>query len=395
MSFIPEHSKAAYSIGASYKAVYIEPDVVSSKDGVLLCLHGNELSGTTDVASHPEFADRETTKFVEGWSTKDVTGWFTEDFTMAEMKTLRLKARAHDGLGPLDGIYQLNTFEEMLDFRASLVTMLDRPELGVYPETKLSTYFTSIGLPLEIKVIDTLESKGLCTRETPTSKCIGLDKVDGVYPVYLQSFDAASLKVLTNLTDIPMARLIHGGDAGKEMVDTDDKITAISKYSTGLSIPVSWDREFRRPVVAKALELGLLVHAWSADMEELDYQGLEDDGVEGVFSNNVAFGEGYIATRVQRDAICEEAREEELHGGNHISDNQITIIALLFPCGVILGVLCIGCFHRQGKKGRNYDLAKENEANADYDDLRSNSFDGTESERSNNSRKGLVISGVV
>jgi glycerophosphoryl diester phosphodiesterase len=144
----PEHTLASYELGARMGADYIEPDLVSTKDHVLVARHENEISGTTDVAEHPEFADRKTTKTIDG---KHVTGWFTEDFTLAELKTLRAKERLPD-VRPAnrgyDGRWQVPTFAEILALRATLSKELGRT-IGVVPELKHPTYFRSVGLPLE------------------------------------------------------------------------------------------------------------------------------------------------------------------------------------------------------------------------------------------------------
>ena len=129
-------------------ADYIEPDLVSTKDGVLVARHEPNITDTTDVADHPEFADRKKTKTIDGVT---ATGWYTEDFTLRELKTLRAKERLPE-LRPqntrFDGRFEIPTFQEVLDLRARLSRELHRP-LGVYPETKHPIYFRSIGLPIE------------------------------------------------------------------------------------------------------------------------------------------------------------------------------------------------------------------------------------------------------
>ena len=127
-------------------------------DGVLVARHENEIGGTTDVAGHPEFADRRTTKTIDG---NEVTGWFTEDFTLAELRTLRAKERIPD-LRPdntaFDGLYQVPTFQEVID-------LAKRAGVGIYPETKHPTYFDSIGLSLEEPLLATLRANGLDSRK--------------------------------------------------------------------------------------------------------------------------------------------------------------------------------------------------------------------------------------
>ena len=154
--YVPEHTLAAYFLAIEQGADYIEPDLVMTKDGVLVARHENEISGTTDVADRPEFADRQTTKTIDG---AEVTGWFTEDFTLAELKTLRAKERLPE-LRPantrFDGMFEVPTLEEVLalvqavnDQRRQAASEEERQHLkpiGVYPETKHPTYFADIGL---------------------------------------------------------------------------------------------------------------------------------------------------------------------------------------------------------------------------------------------------------
>ena len=151
----PEHSEAAYRLAIELGADAIEPDIVASRDGVLVLRHENEISGTTDVADHAEFADRRTTRRIEG---ADVTGWFTEDFTWAELSTLAVRERLpevrprsaeHDGTGRM---LRLSDLVRLLD-------AADRP-VGLVAEIKHATHFESIGLPLDELVADELRSVG-------------------------------------------------------------------------------------------------------------------------------------------------------------------------------------------------------------------------------------------
>ncbi|MFB9377115.1 glycerophosphodiester phosphodiesterase [Kineococcus gynurae] len=164
----PEHTAASYDLAARLGADVVEPDLVSTSDGVLVVRHENEISGTTDVAAHPEFADRRTTKTVDG---VELTGWFTEDFTLAELKTLRAverlpELRQHNTV--FDGSQEIPTFAEVLDQRAELSEALGR-EIGIIPEIKHPTYFASIGLPMEAKVVAALEEAGLNSADAPAT----------------------------------------------------------------------------------------------------------------------------------------------------------------------------------------------------------------------------------
>ncbi|MGW8450740.1 glycerophosphodiester phosphodiesterase family protein [Streptomyces niveus] len=144
----PEHTAAAYTYAVETGADWIEPDLVPTKDHVLVVRHENEISGTTDVAKQPEFAGRRTTKTVDG---RAVTGWFTEDFTLAELKTLRAVERLpliRNRNTVFDGREPVLTFEEVVKLAREL-SRRHRRRIAVFPETKHPTYFRSIGLPLE------------------------------------------------------------------------------------------------------------------------------------------------------------------------------------------------------------------------------------------------------
>src|SRR6478672_11652936 len=140
----PEHTLAAYELGARMGADYIEPDLVVTKDNVLVCRHEPNITDTTDVADHAEFADRKTTKTVDGVVQ---TGWFTEDFTYAELKTLRAKERlpaVRQRNTLYDRRYHVPTFQQVIDLSKRLSKELHR-QVGIVPETKHPTFFTTEG----------------------------------------------------------------------------------------------------------------------------------------------------------------------------------------------------------------------------------------------------------
>ena len=148
----PEHTIAAYKLAIEQGADYIEPDLVLTKDGVLVARHENEISETTDVASKPEFADRKATKTIDG---QQMTGWFAEDFTLTELKTLRAKERLpqlRKANMAYDGRFDVPTFEEILELAKAESAKTGRP-IGIYPETKHPSYFASIGLPHEAALL--------------------------------------------------------------------------------------------------------------------------------------------------------------------------------------------------------------------------------------------------
>lgn len=193
----PEHTLASYELAARMGADVIEPDLVTTRDGVLVVRHENEISGTTDVARHPEFTARKTTRTIDGVA---LTGWFTEDFTLAELKTLRAVERL-PALRPrntiYDGRYQIPTFAEVLDLRARLSAELGR-EIAVAPETKHPTYFQSIGKPLEPALVSILRSYRLAGRNAP---------------VFIQSFEVANLQALNTQVNVRLVQLT--GATGK------------------------------------------------------------------------------------------------------------------------------------------------------------------------------------
>ncbi|MEU4695387.1 glycerophosphodiester phosphodiesterase [Actinoplanes sp. NPDC023714] len=200
----PEHTLASYELAARMGADYMEPDLVITKDGVLVCRHEPEIGGTTDVASRPEFASRKKTVLLDGVS---VTGWFTEDFTLAELKTLRATERIpaiRQRNTLYDGRFPVPTFQEVLDLRKRLSKELDR-DLGVFPETKHPTYFQKLGLALEGPLVRTLRRNGLDRRGAK---------------VFVQSFEAANLRELADRHRIQVPLVFLTGASGGPFGDT-------------------------------------------------------------------------------------------------------------------------------------------------------------------------------
>jgi glycerophosphoryl diester phosphodiesterase len=175
----PEHTLASYAKAIADGADYIEPDLVCTQDGVLVARHEDEISSTTDVAEHAEFAARKTSKMIDG---KAFSGWFVSDFTLAELKTLRAKERIPD-VRPdntkYDRQFQIPTFEEIIDFTAAMAASSGRL-IGLIPELKNSTFFASIGLPLEDRFLAVLDAHEYTRRA----------------PLEIQSFEVANLKYL-------------------------------------------------------------------------------------------------------------------------------------------------------------------------------------------------------
>jgi len=256
----PEHTLASYELAIDMGADFIEPDLVSTKDHVLVARHENEISGTTDVAAHPEFTARRSTKVVDGTS---LTGWFTEDFTLAELRTLRAKERIPD-LRPantaFDGLYQVPTFAEV-------VALAKRRHVGVYPETKHPTYFDSVGLSLEEPLLATLRAAGHRGRRAP---------------VFIQSFEVGNLKELRRRTDLPLVQLLDATGKPYDFVVSGDPRTyadlatpaglaEIAGYADGIGpsknliVPRDASNRLLAPttLVRDAHRAGLLVHPFT------------------------------------------------------------------------------------------------------------------------------------
>lgn len=189
----PEHTLASYELAIAQGADFIEPDLVSTKDGVLVARHENEISGTTDVASRAEFADRKATKIIDGTS---FTGWFVEDFTLAEIKTLRAIERLPFRDQSYNGQFEIPTLQEVIDLAKQKSIETGRT-IGIYPETKHPTYHDSIGLSLEEPLVEILKANGL-------------DQQDSA--VFIQSFEVANLKELNTLIDVPLVQLFDAAD---------------------------------------------------------------------------------------------------------------------------------------------------------------------------------------
>jgi glycerophosphoryl diester phosphodiesterase len=258
----PEHTLESYRLAIRMGADYIEPDLVSTGDGVLVARHENEIAGTTDVAAHPEFAARRTTKTVDGVS---VTGWFTEDFTLRELRTLRATERLPSVRTQntiFDRRYEIPTLQEIIDLVVSEERRLGRP-IGIYPETKHPTYFASIGLSLEEPLVSTLYRNELG---------------EATSAVLIQSFETANLRKLHTLTDVRLIQLLDSvghpfGDDRRSYSDltTPAGLASIAEYAYGIGadkdliVPRAADGRLlaATPLVSDAHQVGLAVHAWT------------------------------------------------------------------------------------------------------------------------------------
>ena len=190
-AYRPEHTIEAYRLAIQQGADFIEPDLVSTKDGILVARHENEIGGTTDVATRPEFAGRFTTKLIDGVS---LSGWFTEDFTLAELKTLRAKERIpaiRPGNTAYDGMFEVPTLQEVIDLVKQVEADTGRV-IGIIPETKHPSYFASIGLAMEQPLLQVLNANGYLGASDQ---------------VIIQSFEVGNLVALAAVTDIRLVQL--------------------------------------------------------------------------------------------------------------------------------------------------------------------------------------------
>jgi glycerophosphoryl diester phosphodiesterase len=292
----PEHTIASYELAIEYGADFIEPDLVSTKDGVLIARHENEISGTSDVAQ--KFSERRTTKTVDG---KEVVGYFAEDFTLAEIKTLRARERLPFRNQGWNNVYEIPTLQEVIDL-AKRKSQEKGRVIGIYPETKHPSYFRSIGLTLEQPLVKALVASGYA---------------DAGAPVIIQSFEVQNLKELSRLTKVRLVQLmeanrlqpydfIAAGDRrtyGDLM--TPAALAELATYAQGLGpskrsiVPQGSDRTLLTPtsLIADAHKAGLFVHPYTFRDEpdflapdyELDpakeYLQFYLLGVDGVFSD--------------------------------------------------------------------------------------------------------------
>ncbi len=318
----PEHTLASYELGARMGADYVEPDLVTTKDHVLVARHEPNITDTTNVADHPEFASRKTTKTIDGVTQ---VGWFTDDFTLAELKTLRAKERL-----PLvrqrntiyDGRYEVPTFQEVIDLVKRLSKELHR-DIGIYPETKHPTYFRDEGLPLEEPLVKTLERNGLNRHGAK---------------VFVQSFEVSNIKALDKVLRVPIVQLLDakanrpadvvkaGGTLTYGQMATPEGLKDIAKYADGVGpskdyiVPRDAAGNSLAPTtfVTDAHKAGLVVHPYTFRNEnqflplELRSGGGADPnaygkpfdediqffklGVDGIFTDNADTG---VAARAE------------------------------------------------------------------------------------------------
>jgi glycerophosphoryl diester phosphodiesterase len=296
----PEHTLAAYELAIEQGADFIEPDLVVTRDGVLVARHENEISETTDVAARPEFADRRTTKTIDG---RDVTGWFVEDFTLAELRTLRARERLPElrpGNTRFDGQFAVPTLAEIIALVRAKEAETGR-RIGLYPELKHPSFLLGAGHDVVALLVAELHGAGYHS---------------GDEPVFLQCFEIAPLVRLAGLTELKLIQLVSaaGGPADRPELSyatmlEPTTLPRIADYADGIGAELSL---VLRPdgspsgLVAAAHAADLAVHVWTLRRENAflppalrrgtdqaapgDYAGLWSllvaAGVDGVFTDN-------------------------------------------------------------------------------------------------------------
>jgi len=257
--YLPEHTRSSYELAISMGVDAVEPDVVATADGVLVVRHENEISGTTDVAERPEFADRRTTKTFLG---HEMTGWFTEDFTWAELQTLRCRERlpqirrasaAHDGEEPMLSL------RELLDLCA-------QRGVGIVLEVKHPTYFASIGVDLAALVAGELREAGWASGEHPLviecfeKSVLGALQALGVRAQYIYLLEAAGA---------PLDLLATLGAGAPRYADslTPAGLDALVGEVGGISVDKQMLLASGNTIVADAHARGLAVFTWTCRPE--------------------------------------------------------------------------------------------------------------------------------
>lgn len=299
----PEHTLASYRLAIEFGADYIEPDLVATRDGHLIARHEPLLDDTTDVKLRPEFASRRSTKTLDG---KQVTGFFASDFTLAEIRQLRAVQANPARSKEYDGKFEVPTFEEILDLVQEESAKRGRP-IGIYPETKHPAFHLALSLPLEDRLIEVLQRRGMNKAGTP---------------IFIQSFESANLQYLRPKTELPLVQLMDQGsliydDTGTRVVSVDipdygdhrggerpASLADVAKYANAIG---PWKRQILRDVgqsrlltttvIEQAHAAGLRVHTYTFRNEPAtlapeygndplnEYRRFYELGVDGVFSD--------------------------------------------------------------------------------------------------------------
>jgi glycerophosphoryl diester phosphodiesterase len=221
--YLPDHTLPGYALAIKLGADYIEPDLVATKDGYLIARHEPNITTTTDVKAHPEFASRERTRVVDGVSE---TGFFASDFTLAEIRTLRAVQPMPQRPQQFNGRFRIPTLEQVIKLAKRYSKRTGR-QIGIYPETKHPTYHKNLGLRLEPRLLAALDAAGWNRRRAP---------------VFIQSFEQSNLRWLNRRTDVRLVQLVDAND-----VNPDGSLD----YTAPLDRPYDWTASGRPELLAR------------------------------------------------------------------------------------------------------------------------------------------------
>lgn len=330
---LPEHTLESYKLAIEQNADFIEPDVVVTKDGFLVCRHEPMLSGTTNVSELAQFASRKTRKLVDGVEYDD---WFASDFTLAEIKTLRAKQAFADRSQQFNGQFLIPTFQEVIDL-AKAQSIEKGRVIGIYPETKHPTFHENLGLRITDKLIDALQQAGWNSKDAPVFvqsfevSNLQYIRAKGSTVKLVQLFDAYDVDkngklIMTAPNGQPYDFVVSGDPRTYNDLATDAGLDFIKTYANGIGPwkpfiqPYTFtdanndgkaddinsdgsvnDADFTKlaptTLIDRAHQRGLLVHAYTFRNEpnrllsdykndpKAEYKTFYDLGLDGVFSD--------------------------------------------------------------------------------------------------------------
>jgi glycerophosphoryl diester phosphodiesterase len=281
--YLPEHTLQGYQLAIDMGADFIEPDLVATKDGVLIARHEPWLGASTDIASRPELASRKTTRVVDGLA---ITDWFACDFTWAEIQTLRARQIKPERDQSHNGLYGIPSYAQILELAARESARLGR-SIGTYPETKHPSWHRSIGLPLEENLLAQLAVYRYSNADAP---------------VIIQSFESGNLRALRGQTGVRLMQLIDEKPQQANWLSAAG-LAQIATYANGIG---PWKGHILgSSLVVDAHAAGLFVHPWTFRQEPQywvrgaasaadEYAQFFAAGVDGVFSD---FADSAVAAR--------------------------------------------------------------------------------------------------
>ncbi|CAG9575869.1 unnamed protein product [Danaus chrysippus] len=295
--YVPEHTLGSYALAVTMGADYVEPDLVMTRDGHLIARHENELSFSTNVDQHPEFADRRRTQTING---RNISGWFSEDFTLEEIKTLRSKETMsifRIANVRMNEAFQVPTFQEVIDL-IKVLEISENRTIGICPEIKYGTHFQQLGLAMEELVVNVLHKNGYVERNAPA---------------FIQSFEVTNLKQLKKITDIrliqlygaksstPYDQVLLGSNLTFGYMATPEGLANVATYASGVGpeksyiIPRNLLNKLDTPTsfVKDAHALGLEVHPYTFRAENIflprEYQINDVNGLGNLTQEIKAF----------------------------------------------------------------------------------------------------------